>query len=137
MRSIIEQVDEFIEGFFDGRFIAITSDGVGKLIRNDYSIDNIKRINESLKVTFDLIEQYMNDDIGKEKVAKQIFTRVFRLRSNGYIRNNQNSLTELTKYKTENEALIQENIQLRENVKDLTEKIMMLTSPKDEKVGIV
>ena len=56
---------------------------------------------------------------------------------NGNIRNNPISITELTTYKTTNDKLTKENVELRDTIRNLTEKIMLLTPIKDEKVGII
>jgi hypothetical protein len=139
MKSITEQVDEFIESFFDGSINPITAENAVKLINSGFNTERVKIIMSILeKITDEYIPQYLNsENEEKEKNANRIYLLVLKGRRMGYFLNNPDKLKELNWYKSENERLKKENAELKDNVTDLTKKFMAMTPTKDEKVGIV
>lgn len=145
MRSIFEQVDEFIEGVFDGSIVFLTSDlfktpSIEKQNKYGFGHELEKKLHESKRrIVEELIPKYLTstDDEEKENTAFEIFNAVTHNRSIGTIYNNPNTSKELNWYRIQNSRLNEDNKQLREDVKNLTEKIMALANIKDEKVGIV
>lgn len=138
MRSIIEQVDEFIEGVFDGSLILLTSLGATQRNKEGKSIDQ-DTLKFITKLTREFIPEYMEETnkVKKHQIARRIFGVVMTLREFGDVRNNPDSLAELTRYKTENTKLREENQVLRKNVQNLTAKIMSYEGVVDKKVGVV
>lgn len=138
MRPIIEQVDEFIECFFDGSVYSIMSMPIVQRNKEGISINKVK-----MDMIQDIVSNFIPNYIkaqnkkDKDKIAFKIFQSVTILRQFGDLRNNPDKLTELNHYKTENSKLREENEKLRKNVQDLTAKFMALSSVKDKKIGVV
>ncbi|MCS4538859.1 MAG: hypothetical protein HYY67_08385 [Thaumarchaeota archaeon] len=105
MKSILEQVDEFIEGLSDGSIITLFAAEdpeerfarIGRGLKLATYSDNVS---ELVQVQIPQYIESSNED--KEKKAWVIFKKALFLRSAGVIRNNPNNLKELDFYKAEN-----------------------------------
>ncbi len=106
MRSIIEQVDEFIEGFFDGSIISAldmmmdlkkTKPLLARMSQD--FVDKLDRLNDTLRR--EKIPAYLKatDPSTKAQLAEFIFLAVFELRYTGVIRNNPDTAKEITYWK--------------------------------------
>jgi hypothetical protein len=144
MRSIKEQVEQFIQGVSDGSILYLTS----KLLTTNVAIlqkemgmtgDSIKNYgNMRREMIEDLIPKYINSK-GKQKLefANTIFGKMMWGRSIGLIYNDPNNLKELNWYRTQNERLVKENEKLQTSVKDLAKTILEMSGTKiDQKVGV-
>jgi len=128
--SIIEQVDDFIEGVAEGSILFITAKiqtiSVGVLNRDmGFSSEKIKRFGDMRRELIeDLIPMYKQFK-GKDKrtVAFEIYRKILWGRSIGLIYNDPNSLKELNWYRIQNESLTKENEKLRTYVKDLVKDL--------------
>lgn len=145
MRSIIEQVDEFIENYYDGSITAILAqdynhNSIEQILKNSaISADSFNDILKMLKqLSSNLIPFYLqtNNDEEKSSLALQIFNLVITLREFGALKNNPTKITELNWYKSEYTRLKEENKDLRQNVKDLTNTVLNMSTPKDAKIGV-
>jgi hypothetical protein len=81
-------------------------------------------------------EYIASNETNKSQNAEKIFDAVCRLRAIDFLSNNPINLKQVDSLKNENTRLREENRQLKENVTDLTSKLMTLIVPKDEKVGV-
>lgn len=145
MRPIIEQIDELIEGLFDGSILHLSKkifNTATVKFQNDTGLttETIRSIYQMKdQLLNNLIPVYMNEK-GKKKreLARQIFIAVLNARSVGIIYNDENLPKELNWYRIQNERLNKENEKLRDNVTKLTTKILEIPKPsKDQKVGVV
>jgi hypothetical protein len=125
MRSIIEQVAEFIESYFNGTFVSGLSDTYVRRGANPRDTFIDQRINlgpetitigdSTINVGFllkQLVEKLIPDylkaqDAEKEKIAGTIFQAIIQLRTFGMIRNNPFSFKELDFYKAQVKTLTQ------------------------------
>jgi hypothetical protein len=130
-RSIIEQVDNFIEGIAEGSILFLTSKllttSMG-IINRDMGLDSerIKSYGEMRReIINDLIPRYKQSK-GREKtsIANEIYSKMLWGRSIGLIYNDPNFLKELNWYRIQNERLNRENEKLHAYVKDLTKIII-------------
>jgi len=144
MRSVKEQVDQFIEGLADGSIILLTSKlftSSSIKIQNDMGLnaEHTKGLHDLKNSLIEqLIPNYMKAK-GKQKgiLANGIFKLLLLGRAIGLIYNDENLPKELNWYRIQNDRLNRENEKLRTNVKDLTKTIMEFTGvKKDQKVGI-
>ncbi len=148
MKSIISQVDEFIEGLFDGSIITVLTRDVE--LKREATVPGYfaslfggaKNLGESAialftKLTGDLIPRYISS-VSNEKhtVALDIYYSVLSLRAAGFIQNNPSSLRELEFYKKENAELKEKKANLEGKVQDLSSELLASTPPPDKKVGV-
>ncbi|MFZ0511135.1 MAG: hypothetical protein WAM14_05980 [Candidatus Nitrosopolaris sp.] len=85
---------------------------------------------------YKLMPEYIASGADKSQIAQKIFDAVCKLRCLDFLSNNPINLKQVDFLKNENIRLREENRQLKENVTDLTSKLMTLMVTKDEKVGV-
>jgi hypothetical protein len=143
MKSVVEQVDSFVEGVFDGSIISIFQ--TARDNRDPPSFlsslpeEAIHQVADEVSRLFNkMIPNYVQLTNVKDKKAMshEIFALVIRHRAMSIIQNNPNNLKELGFYKSENNKLKEENERLTNSVKDLATKIIQLAPSKDQKVGV-
>ena len=130
MRSIIEQVDEFIESYFDGTIISTISDVI---IGHEVKIPSKtlkERVSEDLSSLVSiLIPNYLKVKDGeKEKLAETIYNIVIQLRTFGMVRNNPLSLRELDYFKSRCQKLEDDNNGLIKRIVELSDTVQKLTA---------
>ena len=143
MKSIIKQVEEFMEGVFSGNIITFFQKDVNEkegLISPLYFMpEETSRSMEDLSSQLiKLMIQFIDpSNINKKETATKLYVAISGLRLVGMIQNNPNSIKELDFYKNENSRLIDENKKHKGDIKKLMEQILTLSSsPQDKKVGI-
>ena len=130
MRSIIEQVDEFIESYFDGTIISTISDVI---IGHEVKIPSKtlkERVSEDLSSLVSiLIPNYLKVQDGeKEKLAETIYNIVIQLRTFVMVRNNPLSLRELDYFKSRCQKLEDDNNGLIKRIVELSDTVQKLTA---------
>lgn len=133
MKSITDQVDEFIEGWHDGSILYInidrnhlSSDKIWISELDSGAIDTMKQCRETLNNN---VQDYLRDDGNKENTARKIFRAVLTLRSLGVIQTNATVSKDIQFFKerckqleSENEELLQAYAQAKEKITTLTSK---------------
>jgi hypothetical protein len=138
VKPLTEQVDAFIESYFDGTFIS----GLADYVTGDKMITGrIEPYREKLNQLVDvLIPQYLSESEPSKKGTKAgiIYNIVLNLRTYGMIRSNPFSLKELNFYKDKCDKLEKETEALRTTVKesyDTIEKLQGYLVEEDKKKG--
>jgi hypothetical protein len=121
MRPIIDQVDEFIEGFFDGSIISsldIMAERSSKRLLAHMKNEDVNYIDYmSDKLRGELIPNYLKaEGEEKEKVGAAIFIGVMELRYIGVIKNNPDTMKETTYWKNRCLTVELQNKQLTDTV---------------------
>jgi hypothetical protein len=135
MKSVIEHVDEFIDGFLNGNIVSMFQKGVIRPFMREETVANQLA---QMKATLfnELIPQYMSGDTQKkEQLAQNMVHVIMKLRMFGLIENNPISLNELQFLRSENTRLKEDIKGLEEKVKQLSTALIAMPS-EDAKVGV-
>lgn len=136
MRPLREQVDEFIEGYFDGSIIsAYTTERFDKGVSLAHSSLSDPRLQEEeAHLTTKLIPHYIALVTGDPKLPKvpeqdlvdcafNVFQQVLKLRSLGILLNSPDTLKETTYWKNRCLTVELESAQKDEKIRSLVENI--------------
>jgi hypothetical protein len=139
MKSIVEQVDEFMEGLADGSILFFNAFSPQQQPDHTWVTAMDTRSQEladiHVQILNDNIPLYLSLNNKKEELAFKIHYSMLMLRSLGVIMNNPDALKELHFFKSRCEKLETEKQKLEARVSDLSTKILGMTSPPDPKVG--
>jgi hypothetical protein len=102
MRPITDQVDEFIEGYFDGSIVSEL-----EAIKQSRSLVKEARkllMDDMQELIFDLVPKYLGmvdiEEEDKKTLAQKIFLQVLLLRHGALLKNNPDTLKEATYWKS-------------------------------------
>jgi hypothetical protein len=121
MKSRIDHIDEFIDGFLNGSIVSMFQTGQLRPFLANSAIAMQLATTKS-KLFDDLIPQYMSGDTKKkEELATEMVQIIMKLRMYGLVENSPISLNEL-------QFLRSENTRLKEEKKVLEEKALLHNS---------
>ena len=127
MKSIVEHVEEFIEGWFDGSIIFYNVDPIrltrGTTWVSEHDQEAQSFANEKRIALSSALEKYVKKGKDNALQAGEIYASVLVLRGYGMIKNNPDSLKEINFYKQGYYDELKENDRLRDNLKEKLLKI--------------
>jgi hypothetical protein len=134
MKSAVEQIDEFIDGFLNGSIVSEYQSGEHRpYLRNEILATQMGQMKATL--FNDLIPQYMKSEQNREQLAQNMVQIVIKMRMFGLINNSPFSMNELQFLRSENTRLKEEIKGLEEKVKQLSTALIAMPS-EDAKVGV-